>query len=239
MPTCLITGASRGLGIEFARQYSAEGWQVHACARQGAGSAALAELAAASAGRITLHALDVEDLAAIEALAAGLAGQPLDVLINNAGTAGAKSFATAGMTAGRFGSTDYTDWQRTFRVNVQGPMKMAEAFVEHVAASEERKIVTLTSIMGSISSNGLGGMYPYRTTKAAANMLMRSLAVDLARRGIIALALHPGWARTDMGGPRAEVDVTTSVGGLRRVIAGATRAQSGHFLQWDGRELPW
>lgn len=239
MPTVLITGASRGIGLEMARQYAAEGWQVHACARHPEKSAELDALAAAGAGRVRIHRLDVADHSAIDALASELRGQPIDVLVNCAGTMGRESFAEKGMAVQRFGRTDYDDWAEQVRVNVFGPMKMAEAFVEHVAASEQKKLVTITSVVGSMTQNTFGGLYAYRSSKAAANMVMKSLSLDLKRRGIVAVPLHPGWVRTDIGGPRAELDAAQSVAGLRQVIADLTPAQAGHFLQWDGRELPW
>ncbi len=238
MPTVLITGASRGLGLEFARQYAADGWRVHACARDREAQA-LTAAAAASGGAITRHTLDVTDPGAIGALAAELAGTPLDVLLNVAGTIGADSFAEKGMSIQRFGRSDYEDWTHTFCVNVLGPMRMAEAFAAQVAAGERKVIATLTSIVGSIGSNNAGGLYAYRSTKAAANAVMRSMGIDLGKRGIVAVALHPGWARTDMGGPAAEVDPVDSVAGMRAVIAGLGPDDAGRFLQYDGRELPW
>jgi len=238
MPSVLVTGAGRGLGLEFARQYAADGWRVFAAARDPR-APALLELAAAGGGASSVHALDVEDHAAIDALARELAGTPIDVLLNVAGTVGAESFAARGMAIQRFGRSDYDDWLRTFRINVFGPMKMAEAFVEQVAASERRVIATLTSIVGSIGSNNLGGLYAYRSSKAAANAVMKAMSVDLKKRGIIALPLHPGWARTDMGGPAAQVDPVDSVRGMRAVIARAGPDDAGRFLQYDGQELPW
>jgi NAD(P)-dependent dehydrogenase (short-subunit alcohol dehydrogenase family) len=239
MPTILITGANRGLGLEFARQYAADGWQVHACTRHPEAAPELAALAAASGSRFAVHALDVAEHAAIEALAQQTAGAPIDVLLNNAGTMGRHSFAEKGMTIQRFGESDYADWVEIMRINVFAPMKMAEAFVEHVAASAQKKIVTLTSIVGSIGQNTFGGLYAYRSSKAAANCVMHAMAMDLKKRGIVVVPMHPGWVRTDIGGPRAELEVAQSVGGVRRVIAGLTLESSGRFFQWDGRELPW
>ena len=239
MPTVLVTGASRGLGLEFVRQYAADGWRVLATVRDPAQAQALEALARDAKGETSVHALEVADAASIAALAAALAGTAIDVLVNNAGTMGAQSFARHGPTVQRFGHSDYADWERMFVVNALGPMRMAEAFVEHVAASREKKIVTLTSIVGSIGSNSFGGMYAYRSTKAAANAIMKSMAIDLAPRGIACAPLHPGWAKTDMGGPNASVDPVESVRGMRRVIAGLTPGQSGRFWQYDGAELPW
>jgi NAD(P)-dependent dehydrogenase (short-subunit alcohol dehydrogenase family) len=239
MPTVLVTGAARGLGLEFVRQYAAEGWRVLACARNPGGATELGAAAAASGGRVVVHALDVAAPETIGALARDLQGTPIDVLLNNAGTMGAQSFAKAGPTVQRFGHSDYADWEQMFRVNTLGPMRMAEAFVEHVAASERKVIATLTSIVGSIASNGFGGMYAYRSTKAAANAIMKSMALDLARRGIVAVPIHPGWAKTEMGGPNAPVEPADAVAGVRRVIDGLSKDKAGKFWQYDGSELPW
>ncbi len=231
MPTVLVTGASRGLGLEFARQYGAEGWEVLACARAPERAEALQALAS-SPGKVAVHALDVTDFGAIDALAGRLQDVPIDLLINNAGTMGSRG--------GTFGSSDFADWDDAFRLNTFAPMKMAEAFAPHVARSADKKIVSISTIMASMARNSMGGFYAYRASKAALNAIMVSLAIDLGRRhGIVAAALHPGWVRTDMGGPRAEIDPRTSVEGMRRVIAGLTREQAGRFWGYDGSELPW
>ena len=240
MPTILITGTSRGLGLECVRQYAADGWQVIACARAPSASAELVALAAAHPRQIRTQVLDVADHAAIDRLAVELDGTPIDVLLNSAGTMGSGSFARDGLAFGRFGNSDYEDWQQLFRLNVMGPMKMAEAFVAHVARSEQKKIVTLTSMVGSMAINRVGGLYAYRASKAAVNALMKSMSIDLAKaHGIAATALHPGWVRTELGGPNADIDAVTSVSGMRRVIAALTPATAGRFWVYDGSELPW
>jgi NAD(P)-dependent dehydrogenase (short-subunit alcohol dehydrogenase family) len=240
MPTVLVTGAGRGLGLEFVRQYAAEGWQVHACARNPNNSAELAKIVAASAGRVTPHALDVADFAAIDALARQLAGTPIDVLLNCAGTMGKRSFAKEGLNAGKFGESDFADWEQIFRINTFAPMKMAEAFVTQLASSEQKRLVSLTSVLSSMNKNNIGALYSYRASKAGLNAIMRSLGIDLLRKhGICAITLHPGWARTDMGGPRADIDAATSVTGMRRVVAGLTKEKSARFWMYDGSELPW
>jgi NAD(P)-dependent dehydrogenase (short-subunit alcohol dehydrogenase family) len=240
MPTVLVTGAARGLGLELVRQYAADGWTVLACVRAPARATALAALAAGASGRIELHPLDLDDHATIDTLAAQLAQRPIDVLLNNAGTMGQGSFAAEGLAFGRFGSSDFADWDRVFRVNVMGPMKMAEAFVAQVAASSQRKIVALGSVAGSIARNRGGSLYAYRASKAALNAVMRSMSIDLLKsHGIVAAPLHPGWVRTDMGGPQADIDVVTSAAGLRNVIAGLDAERAGRFWMYDGSELPW
>lgn len=228
MRTVMITGAGRGLGLEFVRQYLQQDYRILACVRTPGRAQQLSDLARA-AGKISIHTLDVADHAAIDALANRLTDTPIDIVLNVAGV----------LVSGGFGKTDFQAWLHSVRVNVFGPMKMAEAFVEHVAASHQKKIVTLSSTLGSIGGNGTGGMYDYRSTKAAVNAIMKSMSIDLAARGIIAVPLHPGWVRTDMGGPRAEIEVATSVAGMVRVIAGLSTADSGKFLNYQGAQLPW
>jgi NAD(P)-dependent dehydrogenase (short-subunit alcohol dehydrogenase family) len=240
MPTVLITGAGRGIGLEFTRQYAAAGWHVLACARTPRVATALLDLAASHGATVEVHALDVSDHAAIDALAATLAGRAIDVLINNAGTMGKANYAKQGVTADRFGSSDFSDWASMLRVNAMAPMKMSEAFVTNVARSEQKKIVSLTSILASIAGNTLGGLYSYRVSKVALNAIMRSMALDLGRKyQILAIPIHPGWTRTDMGGAHASIDPATSVSGMRAVIAGLNKEQTGRFWMYDGSELPW
>ncbi len=233
MPTVLVTGASRGLGREFVRQYAAAGWQVIACARN---PDTMGDLASDST---VLQKLDLLDPATITALANALVDRPIDILLNNAGTMGSQSFAKHGLNVQRFGQSDYADWEHLFQVNVLGPMRMAEAFVEHVAASKRKVIVTLTSMVGSMATNAAGGLYAYRSSKAAANAIMKSMSIDLAARGIIATPIHPGWAKTEMGGPNAPLNPVDAVAGVRRVIDGLTPEKAGRFWQFDGTEMPW
>jgi len=153
---------------------------------------------------------------------------------------GQGSFATEGIAFGRFGTSDFADWGQVFRVNVIGPMKMADAFVEHVAASQQKKLVALTSVIGSIERNRIGSLYAYRASKAALNAVMRSLAIDLQKsHGVIVAPIHPGWVRTDMGGPNADVDVVDSIAGLRRVIGEPAAFPGGCFYDYRGQSLAW
>ncbi len=225
MPTVFITGANRGLGLEFASQYAAGGWSVIATCRNPDGAAGLRGIA----GDIEVHALDVSDFGAIDAVAASQAGRPIDLLINNAGLLG----STAG-----FGATDPEGWEELFRVNTMAPLRLAEGLVENVAASGQKKIVAITSAMGSISGSG-GGYYPYRSSKAALNMVMKSLSADLAGRGITVAVFHPGWAQTDMGGAGAAVRVSDSVSGMRRIIDRLGIDDTGTFWGYDGGQHGW
>lgn len=229
MASVLITGANRGIGLELARQYAAEGWRVHACCRNPAGADAL--VAALKGHDGLIHPLDVTDVAAIAALRDALEHEPIDVLINNAGIIGGQHQA--------LGDIDYEVWEQTIRTNVFAPYRVAEALIERVAASERRVIANVSSLMGSIADNSSGGRYIYRSSKTALNMVVVNLAQDLAEQGITVLALHPGWVKTDMGGANATVTPQDSAAGLRKVIAGAVPEQSGCFFNYDGRALAW
>ena len=232
MTTALITGASRGIGLEFCRQYAADGWRVLACCRHPEKSEALNKLAAQYPESIELHALDVADHAQIEHLAQVLASESIDLLVNNAGI-----YPDSDNRG--FGHTDYAEWTRAFRINTMAPLKMAESFPRQIAGSKLKTIVTITSMMGSIADNRGGGNYLYRSSKAAVNMVVKSLSIDLGPSGIIAVVFHPGWVKTDMGGPNALVSAEQSVSGMRRLIGRLTIADSGKFFGYDNHEIPW
>jgi NAD(P)-dependent dehydrogenase (short-subunit alcohol dehydrogenase family) len=237
MKTVLITGANRGIGLEFCRQYAAEGWRVVACSRDPKKSDALNKLAAQYPGLIEIHALDVADHAQIENLAQVLANEfpateTIDLLINNAGI-----YPDADSRG--FGNTDYAEWMQAFRINTLAPLKMAETFATQVARSKQKAIVTITSKMGSIADNGSGGGYLYRSSKVAVNMVVKSLAIDLKPAGITAVVFHPGWVRTDMGGPNALISAEQSVSGMRQIISRLTLADTGKFFGYDGQVIPW
>jgi NAD(P)-dependent dehydrogenase (short-subunit alcohol dehydrogenase family) len=230
-PTLLVTGANRGIGLEWVRQASRDGWLVHATCRDPARAKELSTLAAESGGRVQVHALEVRDPAAVDALATTLAGVAIDVLLNNAGV--------YGQSDGGFGRTDAELWRQTFDINVIAPMKLMEAFVDHVAASTQKCMVAISSKMGSITDNTSGGVYVYRSSKAALNMVMRSVSIDLAARGITAVTLHPGWVRTDMGGPNALMEPEESVSAMRRIVAGLRILDAGRFIAPSGEDIPW
>ena len=231
MSSTLITGANRGLGLEFARQYLNDGWQVYATCRDPEAASELRHLADASGDRLEILALDVTDLATTKAAAAELDRQAIDLLINNAGVDGAR-----GQT---IGNIDYDAWAKVLDVNTMGPLRVSEAFVDHLARSERKLIVTLTSGMGSIADNTSGGAMAYRSSKAAVNMVMRSLAIDLAPRGISCVVVNPGWVQTAMGGPHATTTPAESVARLRRLIDNLGPTDSGKFFNHDGREYAW
>lgn len=232
MKTILMTGANRGIGLEFCKQYAGDGWRILACTRCPERSDALNTLAASHREQIIVHALDVGDHTQIERLAQSLSGESIDVLINNAGiyTASPKD---------AFGNTDYEAWMRAFLINTMAPLKMVQTFASQIARSGQKTTVTISSKMGSITDNTTGGNYIYRSSKAAVNMILKTLAIDLKSAGIISVALHPGWVKTDMGGPNALIDATESVSGMRNVISHLTPADSGKFIAYDGKAVPW
>jgi NAD(P)-dependent dehydrogenase (short-subunit alcohol dehydrogenase family) len=231
MTTLLITGANRGLGLEFTRQYLAEGDAVIAATRNPAAAHRLRQLERDSKGRLSLVEADVADTASVRRAAAGTETRAIDILINCAGVIGDQ--------AQSIGSIDYHEWLRVLDVNVLGPLRMCEAFLDRVAQSDRRLIVTITSGMGSLADNTSGGYIAYRTSKAAVNMAMRTAAIDLRPRGISCVVVNPGWVRTDMGGPNAKLSPEQSVTAMRRVIAKLGPEDSGRFYNYDGREYPW
>lgn len=220
MPTVLITGANRGLGLEFARQYTADGWTVLATARDPQAAEALAATGA------EIHAYDALDPQALEGLQADLGDRAIDVLIANAGILGPQQF-------------DRQKWSETFLANVIAPTELALRLKPNVLASDQRKMVALSSILGSITANESGGILAYRSSKAALNAAWRSLAIDWKDSGLTLAMIHPGWVQTEMGGPGAQIDPSTSISGYRKVIAGLSVEDSGAFLDYQGNRLDW
>lgn len=228
MPSILITGASRGIGREFVRQYAADGWRVFACCRNPAAAEDLNTLAAASEGRITVHELDVDDETSVAALQSELAAESFDVVINNAGIIGSRGDG--------FGDIDYDAWAAAMNTNVFGPMRVANAFAEQLGG--EKKLITISSRMGSIANAGNRSIV-YRSSKAAVNMVMKCLSEELTDRDVVTVVFHPGHVQTDMGGSAAPVSPSDSVTGMRGVIAGLQPADNGHFFNYDGSEIAW
>ena len=226
MSTVLITGAARGLGLDFTTRYAAKGWKVLACARK-------PDTLKGIKGDIHHHSLEVTDYKAVKALAKKLSGEAIDVLICNAGVGGSR-----GERAQSLGSLDPEVWREVFEVNTLAPLMMAEAFADHVARSQQRKLIAITSVLGSIANNN-GGRYFYRASKTALNMEWNCLSKDLAGKGVICVALHPGWVQTDMGGSGAPLTIEQSVPGMIKVIDGLKPSDNGRYLQYDGTELAW
>jgi NAD(P)-dependent dehydrogenase (short-subunit alcohol dehydrogenase family) len=222
--TILISGAGRGLGYELARQYAGDGWRVIATVRDAAAGKRVQAIGAEA------RTVDVAQREQIKKLARELKGEPLDVLFCNAGISGKRGSA--------LGSFDYDSWEEVLRVNLLGAAALAEALVDNVTASERKVIAMMSSRLGSISESS-GMTLPYSSSKAALNMLVKGLAATLRTKGVITVALSPGWVRTDMGGAGAPLAPEASVAGLRKVLAGLTPADSGKFLSHDGSAIPW
>ena len=224
----LITGANRGIGLEFTKQYADDGWKVLACCRESKSATDLQALASANKN-IRVLALDVSNFDQIDSLALQLKNEVIDVLINNAGV----------YPSSVFGETNYDDWAHAFKINTMSSLKMSEAFLQHVAKSQLKKIATLSSKMGSIDDNTSGDSYLYRSSKTAVNMVMKSLSIDLKPYSISVVTLHPGWVQTDMGGSNGLINAQTSVSGLRRVIANLSLENTGRFIAFDGQPINW
>jgi NAD(P)-dependent dehydrogenase (short-subunit alcohol dehydrogenase family) len=228
MRNVLITGASRGLGFEFARQYASDGWEVIACCRDPKAARSLAEL------EVEVVKLDVTDARAVTALSKRLAATAIDRFICNAGIAGARNPVLTGTTQ--------ADFDAVMRTNVLGPMWLSAALADRIAAGGQGhggKIAYLSSRMGSIAAMTNAGSALYRASKAALNAVVKAVALELAPRGVVAIALHPGWVRTDMGGAGADLEAEASVAGMRAVIERAKAQDSGRFFDYSGKDVPW
>lgn len=220
----VVTGANRGLGLELAKQFTAVGAKVIGTARE---PEAATELAATGARVVQL---DVSDDASVAAFAKAIGDSPVHLLINNAGMSGRSLVGEA---------TRVEIARRIIDVNTLGPMRVTDALLPNLIAADEAIIVNMSSGLGSLAGNTSGGYHGYRESKAALNMYSRSLAADHREDGILAIAVSPGWVRTDMGGSEAPLSPEESVSGLRKVIEGLSPEQSGKFLNHDGTELDW
>lgn len=239
MTTVLITGANRGLGFGMAETFAARsGYEVIACCRNPEKADTLKECAEKTQS-VEIEKLDVTNGDSIKSLKNQLGDRAIDLLINSAGIFGKSDPATTGFEDQMFGNSDFEqDWIDTFQTNVIGPMRMAETFVDNVEASQDKKIVILTSIVASITY-AHGHMFGYAASKAAANMTARNLSIALRDRGVIVNPLHPGYAKTDMGGEGAHIEVSDAVAGCVAQIDGMVLDHSGEFLSFDGNTLPW
>ena len=224
MPTVLITGANRGLGLEFVRQYAADGWRVHATARDPDSATELRRVD----GEVYVHPLDMTDRAALANAGSLMDDEPLDVAVLNAGVMGDRLLDADG--GGK--------WLEVLAVNSIAPTLLAMALLPRLRAARGRA-VAITSQMGSIGDNASGGFIPYRSSKAALNAAWRSLGVDWKAEPVALAVLHPGWVQTEMGGPSAPTVPADSIAGMRRVIAGLKPGAGCPFLDFRGKTLPW
>jgi NAD(P)-dependent dehydrogenase (short-subunit alcohol dehydrogenase family) len=226
MTTILITGANRGIGLEFVKQYAAEGADVIACCREPAKADALKAIK----GKVRVMALEVSEAASVAALARDLKGEAIDVLVNNAGVGGPRDAKPNALDMGA--------WLEVFKVNSIAPMLVAFGLRDNLLKGHDKKLVTITSVLGSTAANG-GGLQPYRASKAAVNNLMHGLSKDWAADGIAVGIFHPGWVQTDMGGSSAPLKAEDSVKGLRARIAELTMKNSGSYRDYANSEIAW
>jgi len=225
--TVLITGVNRGLGLEFARQYHAAGWNVIGTARQ---PDEAAELKALGDG-VRVVTLDVASSDSVAALAKSLAGHPIDLLINNAGV------GSGGVN--RLEDINVRDFETIMQVNTLGPVRVTQALLPNLRAGKGKTVVSISSGLGSIANNTRGGYYGYRESKAALDMFMRSIAAELRDEGFICIAMSPGWVKTDMGGPNAQLTPEQSITAMREIIAALKSDDTGKFWSYNGEILPW
>ncbi len=228
MTRVLITGAGRGIGLELTRQYAEAGDEVIACVRDPDASAALKEIA--RGGSVRIVRMDLADFGSITAAKDEIGDEPIDILINNAGYVGGAHQS--------IDDVDIDEWHRTLDVNTIAPLLIARAFKPNLIASGNGKLMNVTSQLAA-STWPMGGMIIYSTTKAALSKIGQILSIDWKQEPIISALMHPGWVKTDMGGPHAEITAEESARGIRNVIAGLTRDDSGKFFKWNGEIHPW
>jgi len=226
--TVLVTGANRGIGLEFSRQYHAAGWRVIATARE---PEAAKDLKALGEG-VRIAQLDVTKPESVAALAASLGKEPIDLLINNAGQG-------VGFEVRPLTELKIDEFERVMQVNALGPVRVTQALLPNLRAGKGKTIVGISSVLGSIAANREGGFYGYRESKAALDMFMRGLAAELKSEGFICIAIIPGWVKTDMGGPDAPLTPEESVAGMRKVLDKLKPEDSGKFWSYDGTTIPW
>ncbi|MGO4672649.1 SDR family oxidoreductase [Bosea sp. 2YAB26] len=228
--TWMITGANRGIGLALATALVARGDHVIAAARDPA-SPGLAALVAKHGGLVTPVTLDVTSDASVAAAKAALADRPIDVLVNNAGVYGPRDKQGAL-------DMDFDAWRDVFEVNVYAPLRVAQAFLPNVEASQGRKIATISSRMGSIAGNPSGAL-AYRSSKSAVNMAMVVFGNAVRERGVSILLFHPGWVQTDMGGGGADIPPTESAAGLIATIDRSGISDTNSFRTWKGEAIAW
>lgn len=229
--TYFITGCNRGLGLEFVQQLLARGERVIATCRDIATATDLTALTLKHSGQLSLVEMDVSDEASMREAVALLNDEAIDVFINNAGVYGPRD--------ANFGNVDGPAMAEVLYTNAVAPVLLTQLLIDNVRKGSGKKLVYVSSKMGSIADNGRGGSYIYRSSKTALNSIVKSLALDLAPEGIAVATLHPGWVRTDMGGPNGLIDAPESVSGMLNVIDGLSVANTGQFFNYDGATIAW
>ena len=236
MPTVLVTGANRGLGYEHVKQYAQKGWKVIACARNPKKATELDNLKDKYDDNFIIEQLEVIDHPRIEELAEKYSNTSIDILINNAGTTGPLGVPGA-MDYQKIDSMDYEIWRDILEVNLISPFKVATAFHDHIAQSEKKLLIMMSSDLGSVEQNTFGGFYSYRASKAALNIISKGMSVDWQDLTVIALA--PGWCKTYLGGEEAAIHPDESVENQQAMFEKIISNNSGMFLDRFGKEVPW
>lgn len=234
--TVLITGANRGLGLEHSRQFAERDWRVLACARNPESATELRVLQQAYPARVQILPLDVTSEGSVKELVRELNGTPIDILLNNAGTYGPLP-APEGMVYQSLASMDYSIWREMLEINLLAPFRLTVALAANVRAGQRRTVVMMTSDLGSISNNTLGGSHAYRTSKAGLNMLTKGIAIEW--RDLIVISMAPGWCQTDLGGSSAPIDPVDSVRAQQLVFDKLTAEHSGSCLDRFGEDVAW
>ena len=230
MATILVTGANRGLGIEFVEQYLNDGNEVIATYRNENSSMDLIKMGN-ERSNLKLLQLDVSSNKSLNSFAENLGDSPIDIFINNAGVYGPRNSS--------FGNVDEENWIPAIKVNTIAPILLTQLIIKNIRSGADKKLIFVTSKMGSIDDNKGGGAYVYRSSKTALNAVVKSLSVDLENEGIVVALIHPGWVKTDMGGPNAIIDKDTSVRGMTEVISNLNISSTGNFYNYDGSIIPW
>ncbi|MDG2473851.1 MAG: SDR family oxidoreductase [Paracoccaceae bacterium] len=231
MKNVFITGTNRGLGLELVRQYLKNGRKVFATCRDIRVASELVSLQKESDGMLEILDLNLFSDDSINKLSEMLSDSPIDLFVNNAGMMGPRNLQLGGVNGG--------SWAEVFRVNTIAPLLIVQNLLENISSGKEKKMIFISSRVGSIEENSGGAMYAYRSSKTALNQVVKSLSIDLLDRGLTSVALHPGWVLTDMGGPNALIDVETSVAGMISVINGICNSDNGKFFNYDGSMIRW
>ena len=230
METILVTGANRGIGLELVKQYCNQNYQVIGTYRNENTSGEFISMSR-NLNNLKVYSLDVSSDQSLKDFSSKLGDTPVDIFINNAGVFGPRDSS--------FNNVDERNWISVFQTNAIAPLLLTQLIIENLRNGSQKKLIYITSKMGSIDDNKSGGAYIYRSSKTALNSVVKSISLDLAKDGMKVALLHPGWVRTDMGGPNGLIDTTTSVSGMIEVIDRLSQSDSGCFFNYDGSKIPW
>ena len=236
MPTVMVTGANRGIGYEHVAQYAQKKWNVIACARRPEKAIELLQLQDKYGANFIIEELEVTNHKQVDDLSQKHSNTTIDILINNAGTGGPEGMPGA-MDYQKIDNMDYQIWRDILEVNLLAPFKVATSFHKQISISDKKTLIMMSSDLGSVSQNTFGGLYSYRASKSALNIVAKGMSNEW--KDIIVVALAPGWCRTYLGGAEAEIDPMDSVEDQQKMFESLTESDSGKFLDRFGNEVPW